>query len=114
MNKTQLEMQIQQQTQKDVANLKKDVLQLIKAFEYIDENARNSYSSLVSELAKLGLRVNFLINFIKEKFNAEENDKMFKEYSEVEQARMKTEIEEIMKKKAEEEAAKEAEGKVIQ
>ena len=108
MNKAQLELQIQQQTQQDLSNLKHDVGQLINAYALIDSNMRKSYSMMVAEQNKLAIRVNFLIDqAIKSHGNKEEFEQIFKEYEKEQTGKMQEEIVKIIKAQ-EEDAAKKA------
>jgi len=103
MNKQALELQIQKNTQRDIANLKHDVGELINAYALVDANMRKAYSMMVAEQNKLTVRVNFLIEEItKLHGNKEEFEAMYKEYEKDQMEKMQTQIAEIIKKQQEE------------
>jgi len=103
MNRQALELQLQQNTQRDIANLKHDVGELINAYALVDSNMRKAYSMMVAEQNKLTVRVNFLIEEVtKLHGNKEEFEVMFKEYEKDQMEKMQTQIAEIIKKQQEE------------
>ena len=103
MNRQSLELQIQKNTQKDIANLKHDVGELINAYALVDSNMRKAYSMMVTEQNKLTVRVNFIIEEVtKLHGNKEEFEAMFKEYEKDQMEKMQTQIAEIIKKQQEE------------
>lgn len=103
MNKGNLELQIQQQTQKDIANLKHDIGELIKAYTGVDMNMRQAYAMMVSEMNKLTIRINFLIEQATKNYgNKEEFEALYKVFEKEQTEKMQTQIAEIIKKQQEE------------
>ena len=103
MNKQSLEFQLQQNTQRDIANLKHDVGELINAYALVDSNMRKAYSMMVTEQNKLTVRVNFLIEEVTKLFGDKEKfETMYKEYEKDQMEKMQTQIVEIIKKQQEE------------
>lgn len=102
-----LELQLQQNTQRDIATIKHDIGKLIEAYAIIDGNMRQAYSLMVAEQNKLTVRINFLIeqatqNFIKNGGSKEEFEKLFKEFEIDQTEKMQAQIAEIIKKQQEE------------
>jgi hypothetical protein len=108
MNAKELEMQIQKQTQKDVGNLKHDVMQLIKAFQIMDGNMRQSHMSLLTDLTSVQIRINFLFKMVVDelKLNSQDLEEKFRGFDESERKKVQEQIQEALKKKEEEEALK--------
>lgn len=103
MNRQALELQLQQNTQRDIANLKHDVGELINAYALVDSNMRKAYSMMVAEQNKLTVRVNFLIEEATKLFGDKEKfEAMYKEYEKDQMEKMQTQIAEIIKKQQEE------------
>jgi hypothetical protein len=102
MNHKSLEMQIQQHTQKDIADLKHDVGQLIQGLAVLDQNIRNSHISLVTDITKLTTRINFLVKIFMEKFPDDNIEEKFKSFAEEEQKKMQSQIADLIRKKEEE------------
>lgn len=104
MNQKSLELQIQATTQRDIANLKHDVLQLVNAYETVDINMKQAYSMTVIALNKITIRVNFLIEELKEKYSIEPEkfEEKFKIFEKRETEKMQEQIVEAIKKQKEE------------
>lgn len=65
MTKASLDFQIQQETQKAIAILQKNMEQLNGMMRVIDENMRQSHMVLYQDVMQLRVRVNFLLDELK-------------------------------------------------
>jgi hypothetical protein len=121
MSKERLEFQLQQETQKAISALQNNMQQLDKILQIIDANMRQSHMSLLQDITRLTVRVNFLLSETRLNKTVEETEALevrFKAFAECEQAKMQKEVTEAIKireaKEAETAAAEEAKSSVIQ
>lgn len=119
MTRASLDLQIQQETQKAIAQLQHNMQQLDKILQIIDGNMRQSHMILLQDTTRLTVRVNFLLNeakFGKTEDECKAIDERFKAFAEGEAAKMQKEVAESIAKrqKIEEEAAKDEKPNVLQ
>ena len=111
MTKASLDFQIQQETQKTIAAMQRDIMRLDKILQIIDGNIRRSHMLLFQDITQLRVRVNFLMGELKNgmtKEGAEALETRFMEFATEEAAKMDANIAKAMKER---EAAAEAEAK---
>jgi len=72
MTKASLDFQIQQETQKAIAMLQKNMNHLGGMVQNIDGNMRQSHMVLFQDITQLRIRVNFLMGELKKDMNEEE------------------------------------------
>jgi len=65
MTKASLDFQIQQETQKAIATLQKNIEQINGMMRVIDGNMRQSHMVLYQDVTQLRIRVNFLLDELK-------------------------------------------------
>lgn len=116
MTKASLDFQIQQETQKAIATLQKNMERLDAISRTIDGNTRQSHAMLYQSIMQLSIRVNFLMSELKNRMTEEESlglEERFKEFAKGEALKMEKDVAEAiaLREKAQEEveAAKKAE-----
>lgn len=119
MTKASLDLQIQQETQKAIAQLQHNMQQLEKILQIVDSNMRQSHIMLLQDITRLTVRVNFLLGEAKLGKTEEECqtlDARFKQFAEGEAAKMQKEVAESIarREKVEEEEAKKETPSVLQ
>lgn len=110
MSKSQIELQVQQTTQRAIHELQQNMMQLDNTARTIDANMRQSHMSLAGNLTQVTLRLNFIMNELKSKLSEEELkefEERFKEFAISEHEKMQKEISEQVKKQEEKQKARE-------
>ena len=121
MTKASLDLQLQQETQKAIATLQKNMERLDGICRIIDGNMRQSHVIMYQDIMQLRIRVNFLMGELKNGMTdagALGLEERFKEFAKGEALKMEKDVAEAiaLREKAQEEAeaAKKAETNVIQ
>lgn len=109
MTKAGLDFQIQQETQKAIGRLSKDVIRLDKICQIIDMNVRQSHSALFQDVIQLRVRINFLMEELKKNMSEEEIkilEERFLEFTKAEAIKMDKKIADALaeREKAQQEA----------
>ena len=115
MTKSALDFQIQQETQKSIAQLQHNMQQLDKILQIIDGNMRQSHLALLQDITRLTVRVNFLLGEIKNGKTEDECkdiETRFRAFDEGEAIKMQKEVAETIAKKEKLEEALAKEGAV--
>lgn len=108
MSKERMDFQIQQETQKAIATLQKNMQQMDRVLQIIDGNLRQSHMALLQDITRLTVRVNFLLSETRLNKTAEETVELetrFKAFAEGEQIKMQKEATDAIKAREEKEAA---------
>lgn len=114
MTKASLDLHIQQETQKAIAELQRNMKQLDKILQIVDGNMRQSHVVLFQDITQIRIRVNFLMNELKNKMTEEESNELearFMEFARKEAEKIDLSISELIKKKEEEQEAQRKEDK---
>jgi hypothetical protein len=110
MTKAALDLQIQTETQKAIAILQKNMMNLDKILQIIDGNMRQSHLGLFQDITQLRVRVNFLMGELKNGMTEEGVlglEERFKEFAKGEAAKMDADISKAIREREEKaEAAK--------
>ncbi len=108
MSKERMDFQIQQETQKAIATLQKNMQQMDRVLQIIDGNLRQSHMALLQDITRLTVRVNFLLSETRLNKTAEETAELetrFKAFAEGEQIKMQKEVTDAIKAREEKETA---------
>jgi glutamine synthetase type III len=100
MDQKNVEFNLQVETQKSIGSLQNYVMQLDQAIQMIDANMRQAYGILLQENTRLTVRVNFLLNEMKNGLNEQEQvelEEKFKVFMQSEQEKMQKEVAEAVK-----------------
>jgi hypothetical protein len=116
MSKGSLELQVQMQTQKAIAELQQNMQHLDQTVRIIDGNMRQSHTILLADMTKYAhkqsLYINFILNEYRSKMNEEEIkdfEERFKIFAEGENEKMKAQHDELVKRQKEAEEKKKLE-----
>lgn len=104
MTKASLDFQIQQETQRAIATLQKNMNHLNGMMQNIDGNMRQSHVILFQDITQLRVRVNFLMNELKKGLTPEEETALearFKEFADGEAKKIDEDIAKAMKEREE-------------
>lgn len=95
MTRASLDLQLQQGTQRAIAELENKQKALFQALQIIDANTRQAFSVLMNDLNAMNTRLKFILDEIKLKMNEDEIKQLeerFKEFNEKEQAKLQEDI----------------------
>lgn len=105
MTKASLDFQIQQETQKSIVILQRNIKQLDEILQIVDSNMRQSYMAMLRDITSLTVRVNFLMSELKigmTDAGLAGLEERFKTFAENEKEKMQKEVAEVIKEKEEE------------
>lgn len=97
MTKASLDLQIQQETQRAIASLQKNMTQLNGMLQVIDGNLRQSHVVLFQDITQLRVRVNFLMGELKRTTGSTDDlEERFKEFAKEENEKIDKDIREAI------------------
>lgn len=99
MTKASLDLQIQQDTQRAIATLQKNMNHLGGMMQNIDGNMRQSHVALFNDITQLRFRINFLMGELKKGMTPDDEkalEERFKEFAKGEAEKMDKDIAEAM------------------
>jgi len=99
MTRAALDLQIQQDTQRAIATLQKNMNHLGGMMHNIDSNMRQSHVALFNDITQLRFRVNFLMGELKKGMTAEDEkdlEERFKAFAKSEAEKMDKDIADAM------------------